>query len=68
MPQPRKPEAPARVGGRYLLGARIGGGAQGEVFAATDALSGDEAAEGTRAFIEKRLPAWAMEYAQGSSA
>ena len=32
------------------------------------ALSGDEAAEGTRAFIEKRLPAWAMEYAQGSSA
>ena len=43
MPEPRKPEAPARVGGRYVLGARIGGGAQGEVFAATDALSGDEA-------------------------
>ena len=32
------------------------------------ALSGEEAAEGTRAFIEKRLPAWATEYAQGSSA
>lgn len=30
------------------------------------ALSGEEAAEGTRAFIEKRLPAWATERAQGN--
>lgn len=30
------------------------------------ALNSDEAAEGTRAFIEKRLPAWAADSAQGA--
>ena len=42
MPSPRPPDTPPRVGGRFTLGARIGGGAQGEVWVGTDALSGEE--------------------------